>query len=639
MRKYLKSLMVAVTGIALIGSAAYAFEGLSIKSENTFTFYENEFDYMLMPAKLAGQDSTLAEGHKLVEGFTGYRLFTNLTNQAGQDAYQIGGIIPIPNGLGNVGVLFDYRKSEGNGVALDCVNCGKAYLNPLSVDNRYNRDWESADGFNEGNLEGDEYSSTQYTDLDPYNGSLDAMDLSSGGNFDTNKDEAWNLYLGYGLPIANTPISVGVSYTYGSIEGDADRSAPALELADTTAETTPGNSYSEFDNYNENSDWEYESHKFAVEARYNASPLDSLLGVSWKISDGNNGFWDRETNDNGAANTTVGNAGPFRRIIGGGALPNNQLYSTYSGTDIETTSGDAFFPFCGWGNREGDKYSVYTENIFELNPTIAFGLDVAYRIGSYDDKLEGSTVRNVDESGRVAGDGVTQTASLDSVDNWDLDGDINNDEFNVRGEMRLTFPKVQFGLGVVYNNFGEDGDYKGNYTFNETVVYDDNTLTTSDSFTKVSSASGTRETDYEIDQETWRFPVSTEFNITERLVGRLGAEYVYGDWDMDVRSSVRDLANESIVKTYENGDQVFTPIDKDGAAYDNDTNIDAFKLSDNDTYSYVIYNVGLGYQVTENLNVDAMWRRTDSDAHDTITPTLREGVSTDILFVGATLAF
>ncbi len=637
MRKYLKSLMVAVTGIALIGSAAYAFEGRSIKSENTFDFYENEFDFMLMPAKLAGHDSTLGEGHKLVEGFTGYRLFPNLTNQPGYNAYQIGGIIPIPNGLGNIGILFDYRKDEGNGPALDCVNCGKAYLNPVSTTDLYNRDWELAFGLDESLLEGDEESSTEYTDLLPYDGSADALDYTSFDNtFDTNEDEAWNLYVGYVLAIPNTPFSVGVSYTYGSIEGDANRSQPELEIFNNTADTTPGSSYnvSSVDG-EDNSNWDYEAHDFAVEARYNASPLDSLLGVAWRTSDGQNSFNDNSSINAKATNRLI-NANPNITPFNTEVL-NSGIYSSYSQTLSESDSGDAFFPFCGWGNRDGDRWSIYTENIFELNPTVAFGLDVAYRMGEYDDNLDGSYDIEVDESGRRAGTGVTEIGTRDSRETFELNGDIDNDELDLRGELRLTFPKVRFGLGIGYNNFSEDGNYDGRSVFTETVVYDDSTLSTSAGFTQVSTATGSQEIDYSIDQQTWRLPVSTEFNITERLVGRLGVEFVYGDWEMEVENREVFEVNESSVTTYENGDQVFGPIDNAGAAYDDDDNIETFKLTDDDTFSNTIYNVGLGYQVTENLNVDAMWRH--SDDHQEGEPVKREAISTDLLFVGATLAF
>lgn len=428
MRKYLLSLMAVVMAVTLIGTTSYAFENKSIKAENTFDFYENEFDFMLQPAKLAGQDSTLSEGHKLVEGFTGYRLFTNLTNQAGEDAYQIGAIIPVPNNMGNVGILFDYRYDGGMGSALDCTDC---YL---------------AD-------EDDMISTTNLVEKDE-------------------EEEAWNLYVGYGIPIPGTAISAGVSYNYWSVDGGRWN----IETAGTSNE------------------YDYETHEIALEGRFNQAPIDSLLGISWKNING------EQTDEN----------------------------------------GDVLFPFCGYGNRQGNTWGINNENIFELNPEVALGLDLAYRFGDFDDRAGNAK------------------------------GDIENDEFYARAEVRLTFPKVFFGLGTSYDYFEEDGDYNSG--------------------------------GYELELETWGFPVATEFNITERLVGRLGAEFVYADSEVDIWG------------------------------------LNVGNIADDDTTSDTTYNVGLGYQVTENLNVDAMWRHGNNDTQEG-TPVKREGVSTDDLYVGATLAF
>jgi opacity protein-like surface antigen len=393
---------MVIMGITLVGATTYAFESESIKAENTFGFYENEFDFMLMPAKLAGQDSTLGEGHKLVEGFTGYRLFTNLTNQAGEDVYEIGGIIPVPGGLGNLGILFDYRDNDPKETAAELY------------------------------------------------------------------EETWNLYTGYGLSIPGTPISVGVSYSYGSVDGNVDR--------DTE--------YSFFEELGEIEETKYDSetHEVALEGRFNQAPIDSLLGVSWKSTD-----------DEVEVNGTI---------------------------DIE-----------------GDAWSIYNENIFELNPTVALGLDLSYR--------------------------------WDDVDIDDYDIEIETEEFSTRAEVRLTFPKVRFGLGVSYDFYNEEED----------------------------------DSEFELDQETWGAPVATEFNITDRLVGRLGAKFVYVNTELDIEET-----------------------------------------EEKRTSSDAIYNVGLGYQVTENLTVDAVWRHADwcegyEGGHDEHAPIQREAAESDTVFVGATLAF
>ncbi len=492
MRKYLLSLMAVVIAVTLVGATTYAFESDSIKAENTFDFYENEFDFMLQPAKLAGQDSTLAEGHKLVEGFTGYRLFTNLSNQAADDAYQIGGIIAIPNGGGNIGILLDCQKFE--------------------KESREN---------------------------------------------DPSRGEVVNIYFGYGIAAPNSPVSVGLSYAYGSIDIDRDRDADREDNIISSDLT-----------FEYGSRYDYTAHEPVLEVRVNQAPVDMLLGLSLRYMEGENEY------DNViiSSETVTGD--------------NNVFTNTVIAID---SYGCSIFPSCGYGNRDGYKFSVYTEDVFELTPTVAIGLDFSYNMGDYDDEEAL----------------VLQENSVNSVRTGILNGEIDNDEYYARLELRLTFPQVRFALGVSYDHFMEEGDYEGEWV--EKVVPGDGLeLDIEEIIDDLEVTGGDEVTlEYEIDLDTWRFPVATEFNITERLVCRLGAEFVYGEW------------KKALTDTWVNG---------------NDT-----ESWDRDTFSRTTYNVGLGYQVTENLDVDVMWRHADSQQDGE--PVKREGVDSDLLFVGATLAF
>ncbi len=589
MRKYLSSLTAALIAVALIGAPSFAFESKSVKSENTFDFYENEFDFMLMPAKLAGQDSTLGDGHKLVEGFTGYRLFTNLTNQAGTNAYQIGGIIPIPGGMGNVGILFDYKKNEGIGPSLDCVNCGQAYLYQDLGD----LDW---------NFEEEEYQDTYY---DEY---YDDLYTYFDGYYDDAEEEIFNFYLGYGLPIPGTPFSVGLSYAYGNIDANNQDGYRDASTHDNDVSTDP---YGHADDYrwSDKDDYEYETHEISLEGRYNDAPVDSLFGFAWRTRDGEN----TSSYDYDEEYTAYDSLSPDY---------------FYRETWMSRENGDNLFPFCGYGNLEGDRWSLYTENIFELNPTVAFGLDLAYRWGDYDDNLDYDYLYGYNE--RYEDTDYLWTDNEVYIEYGELDGSIDNDEFNVRGELRLTFPKVRFGLGVVYNNFQEDGDYSGDggWSYTETK-FEDTGISTTYNYYYEASATGEGEVTYSIEQETWRFPVSTEFNITERLVGRLGVEFVFGDWELEYTEGFVDNPDYS---WYENNNGTITSGgDKDWSDAKN-------TYTDEDTFSDTIYNAGLGYQVAENLTVDAMWRHSNNDKQNGES-IKREGVSTDDLYISATLAF
>jgi hypothetical protein len=677
MKKYLLSLMAVVVAVTLVGTTTYALEAESIKAENTFDFYENEFDFMMQPAKLAGQDSTLAEGHKLVEGFTGYRLFTNLSNQAGADTYQIGAIIPIPNGMGNVGILFDYRKSEGVGQSLDCVNCGQAYMNDSlgdlnwsgmeddNISSRYDREWEN------------NFVVTTAAWQDSYYESEDEFRISEDDESRDAEDEAMNFYLAYGLALPNSPVSVGISYTYESVEGgsdSSDSSASADQIVydaeGVYTQTIPfpieerrltesDDSNSSFNSRNSDNEYEYTTHIIDLEGRYNASPLDSLFGFSYTMVDGENNRsndtlgtssldrWDHtRTTDLNAPLTT------FTDVV----------TEVYRGTSsFVSREDDGLFPFCGYGNREGDKWSIYSENIFELTPIVAFGFDIAYNWGTYDDELDWQEFEDdilVSEDDRVVSD---QTGIILRDENFedletintktgDLNGEIDNSELYVRAELRLTYPKVRFGLGVSYDAFQEDGDYDGDWTEVEDEFYFqyfNDTLVTSSSYGRFYTQSGTESFEYELDQETWRFPVSTEFDITDRLVCRLGVEFVYGTWELEMEGSEADNQDESWVKVYLNGTTETNEKEPDNEMSirrpgnfdlgDADTSIEDWDATDEDTFSHTIYNVGLGYQVTENLDVDAMWRH--GEDHQFGESTDREGVSTDTLFVGATLAF
>jgi hypothetical protein len=157
-----------------------------------------------------------------------------------------------------------------------------------------------------------------------------------------------------------------------------------------------------------------------------------------------------------------------------------------------------------------------------------------------------------------------------------------------------------------------------------------------DDSTTIASFEGSEWFDGEEQLTVWRFPVATEFWLTERLTARAGAAYYRETRDYEEHGTGPWLDDESLVTLFGDGTVSCGPqsyyensADTECSPYDADDLTISYRDEKEVTNDYTTYNLGLGYIFSEHLQFDLMWTGKGADG----------GVDTTEVFASATLTF
>ena len=294
-------------------------------------------------------------------------------------------------------------------------------------------------------------------------------------------------------------------------------------------------------------------------------------------------------------------------------------------------------------DRDGDEWSIYVSPTYMVNDLVSVRLDLSY--ATEDGDIKG---------GQVAQAYYTETAfndqpGPDPVETWTyretqhqetVDGDYDIDTWNIEPRVYLTFDRVKFALGAGYQYKDEDVKYQERTDVSARYTY--NIAGGGAALDRVFEGGFTdelRDVHFEVKTDTWRFPVATEFMVTDKLTFRAGAAYYRQTIDADSKVSAVYNANEHWKVTDGEGNLANSdptgPEDQykyagdDPRPYDADTDTERIDEDFELTTDWTTYNLGLGYQFTENLQMDLMWAGKGESG----------GVDMTEVFASITLAF
>jgi hypothetical protein len=565
------ALSLAILGV--VPDQARAFVPLSLRSEATFEFFEDEFDHLQDPAKLAGQQGANAQGHRLVEGFDGYHLFTNLANQADVDTFQLGGILPA--GKGMLGILLDYRRD----------------------------DYARLEGGDSGRTTTDDGVNRQ-----------DRREWAEETMREVSAEKARDLYLGYGLALPGTPFSLGAALGYADADGWQETSSGSMrreEWVDPCSRIGSSHQWESTDE--ERRESSRLSRMAKLEVRYNRAPVDGVVDLRWERFRGSRDFRMESIRD------TVLREGDDR-----GSRRQEQLQ----------VRGGYYAPgppILGAADRhgQGNRWSLGTESILELNGILALGIELSYTRGEADDNLLLWRRNQEDFQGQEDAWHTSTEQSL-SESRASLGGGAEENAFATRAELRVTLPRVLLGFGLAYLRSTMEGSYAGpvDYTLRQSRDDGDHVPDREEWVTVFCGSRGEATVAVDGKEEILRLPVAVEFSVTERLKGRLGAEYRRAT----TRTSLTErVAVEGVsTTTFGDGSVRIGPQE-----FHSGTRTAADRTLDQTTFK-----AGVGYRVTEHLRLDAVWSaRSGWVVTGSGEDSEREEISLSEVSLGATLSF
>lgn len=563
MRKKTKKSFLVIIGVALclaFAGTAFAIDESSLESRTTEGLYDRTDPY-----DLAMQPGLL---YKLDR----WRLYTNLSGYSGDDdmasdSYIIGTSGKL--GAGSLAVFYETNITE----------------------------WESANS--NADYYYQEYS-TAPINYPNYDGTYDYLwDDTDWDKFET-KTENNNFHIAYGIDFGG--VSVGLSY------------APEFEKNETTSGdegSTSTINYDALDHTLYTLDEDFDSETYKLEADRTEHPF--------------------------TVQTLIHTADHWHLLVGIGYASieqQDELSETYSYSHLseDTNTGYELTENETGGTNgsrdedyDGDEFSIYLEPVYEVNDMVSLRFDLKYSMQDGDFKGGQVETMNYIKKERVStGDHTTTDTEYEKSDG-SFKGDFEETEWEIEPRVCLTFDKVRFALGIGYHYGQEewDGTERNDNSYTETHDDGDGVSTVAD-YTLVKSYTGYENFDGETITTHWRFPVATEFDVTDKLTFRAGAAYNRVRVEEKETETEVDRQNETYTRTDGTGtviavgpEQYYDTATSDPTSYDADAVGSSETYEDNRTLDYTTYHLGLGYTFTENLKCDLMWSGNGGGSVDT----------------------
>ncbi len=162
--------------------------------------------------------------------------------------------------------------------------------------------------------------------------------------------------------------------------------------------------------------------------------------------------------------------------------------------------------------------------------------------------------------------------------------------------------RFRFGMGLFFGSTSYSVDSMVMQDTMHTIyMYDDGDTVTNDpdDFTETHWWSETWAMDVDGSVTTWMIPVGVEFNISDPIVFRMGAEHTLAYRDFTTTRNLVDYQLPMVM--YEYGDGTDTTYIEDNTLTQEDVTV-----MDKSTSSMTNYYYGLGWRVNDNLQIDIM---------------------------------
>jgi hypothetical protein len=655
----MKKFFVLGLGVALcfaLVAGASAFEGASLEKQTTFGLYDRSdpFDISIDPGLLYQVDR--------------WRLYTNLSNYEGTPDYDMDYCRACTSSGGD--------PCDYNGAYYMIGTSGK--LGPGSVALLYETNKLEFD--DDGSSSS--YSGYNYLDPDPspairmYTGTDDYTSEYSSSWNDKSEIERHNFHVSYGMDFGIW--SLGLAYSPEFTDATNSLDASTWSYSRYMFDYGPSYSYAFYNDYSayygdngtydqaytyygnvDHTKFRRNSYDYSqdgdedIEERNHVLTLGSMIRPADHYDIQVTATYENVDRDMDGTLTYVRNEEVRQEgeIAGdAGEFPGNpNSWDSYSAGYLQqstmTSTWDGTFNFCGLDNRDGDIWGLKVRPTYHVNDIVALDLELGYEDGNGD--LSGDYTQRVtyQRTLRTAAGAATSIETADEFYDNTFSGDWDRTHWSVEPRVYLTYGAVEFSLGVGYSYLKEEENYRQWETATSTFSYDNGVDVDDDTNDWTATAGRTSYYDYDGEYKTtsWSFPVATRFKVTDKLTLRAGARFTRMNFDDKYKYSDVNYTDESFEATNGAGDKIAGPeyqVDADGnvTPYDYDTSTSRSSSKYDDTVDISEYRLGLGYQVTENLTFDLMFKETASDG-DTGDPHGRGGVDARTVWGSVVLAF
>lgn len=553
----------------------------SIESETTFDLFENEYDFMLMPA------------------YSGFfedkgRFYTQLGNTGGMDNFQFGHYRPMGPGY------FSFRVAVSG-----------------------------------ANYETTQSAETRQFDDDPTNGFFDTPNIGKQtcvgtdgvsfscpfGSFDGEFMDA-DAYVGYGWQLSdNSSLGFGIDYYTSSTEfnysnvQEADGRAGG-PLADDFTETVTSSAelsdetvalIGEFMRRGDMS-WRVRGYVQAIDHDVKYDFVDDILFLP-------------QNDDEEGGGTIVEQTQTLEERFG--YLPFQGLFGFPEGgsVGIPSLSTSDFASDVGY---DGTAFGAEGDLRWEKNPRRQHQLNVGLSTSSLSPKND-DLFRQMFTFETIFDDDSSTLTLIDTFSQVVSD-DIGWDNQFATWKTRWNLGDTHIGGGVYVFHSNMKAEVGTNFEQTEQDFVDGD-LTFDEMFVDESILRVSRELDW----TTFSLPVALEQDIGKRVQLRLGAQYI-GTSVQD--EYIADFTQGNTVDTVDpDGDGPTDPVETE-TEFPPDQRIDRLKFDD--SWTDVFYNAGLAVEwdrVTVELLLTSDLSSSSSSSSDSGT---REGINLDRAYVGAT---
>ncbi len=543
--------------LVLIASSSYAeqYEAISTDSRslrytNTFGLFNNDYDVLVNP--------------RLLSRLQGHRVITNLTNVDDADEFQLGyGGRPV--GPGNVAGVLSFGTQARD-----------SYMSITEVE------FEDRSG---DDVDDTKYEYT-YTGRHPY-------DFQIQNNLDG--------YLGYGYMLqSDTGLGIGLGLNRSSVETDYweetehRRGEMYIRRNVSNPNGFPGwrSNFLEWTevvtNLETDEGMETRNGKKDGTMKRSGSEIDVLLGADHKF---------------GPSLTASADV-----IIGLGSLKDEGTGTFTTKTEIEGSSyGESLNSSLKETLNSMRRYGVAAELQYSANPEHLIHFDLGFE-GS-PGKIKDSEITEVYHSWETTA--VTE-GTYEQTETYAGERSGNTDKstllvVSLRDNYTIS-DIISLGFGGELQWGKVTCDYTDSGTYDSIEVYDDNGIygDTSNDYTETESANMSRDISAETSTMIFAFPVSAIIKVTKKLEFRLGARYSH----IIIKSEFSDnLASYEGVsgRTVWGGGWVeeWQPDSEEDFDYT------AGKVKYETTNSQVDVRAGLGYDPSENFELELLFYRED----------------------------
>lgn len=558
----------AFVGMSLcMASVAVAFDGASLTSQTTMEMYDDvdPYDHSLDTA--------------LLYNIERWRLYTNASAYEDGNSYLLGTSGKL--GPGSLSLFFETTTSEDLETDYDTSLFQMEVEDPLAV---------------------------LYTN--PYDGVFDYISQGADHAVDNSDSDEDEYYVSYGMDIVPGVFSLGLAINPSSEESSWDESETTTGSTTDYTAGVPGHLIYDTNVTYDGSTWYGESESdelvIPVGAHWRPTPDFALRAYVAYMDEEDDSKYGSSSLDT----TTIDQ-------VGAGAFADGYQYRE---NDNDTYTYKSQDDLDGWG--------IELIPTFRINPNLMIRCDLGY---SNKDGDSDSSYREYDtyiQSTKASASEPTIIATDTEYERTGaLSGDAEETSYKISPRLYFTYGAAQFSLGVTYEKEEDQNDGSSVAGGQSSLIsrsYDAVTGALTE-WTEAITENNSSTYKYETDEESWAFPIGTLVKLNDKWTFRAGAAFVRTE-TTDKGRNTSVSGSQTVTTTYDAAGNVVSQAAADGyvidaagtfVPYDPSTSTTTSSYKYSTTVDRTYYRLGLGYLMTENVNLDLMFLGETGDVDTT----------------------